>query len=165
MELHYQARLIWTGAAEGPAEGTGFSRAWRVEIPGKPALFGSSDPHFAGDGTVYNPEDLLLAALGACHMLTYLALCAKARIPVIAYDDAPDGRVDKRADGRIGFLEATLRPRVVIAAGADPARAEALHEAAGRHCFIASSVNFPVRHEPKVTAAAPAPEPAPAGAA
>jgi len=158
MELRYQARLIWTGAAEGPAQGTGFSRAWRLEVPGKPAILGSSDPHFGGDGAAHNPEDLLLAALASCHMLTYLALCAKARIPVLAYDDAPTGQLGRREDGRTGFLEATLRPRVVIAAGADVARAEALHETAGRHCFIAASVAFPVRHQPQVmAAAAPAP--------
>jgi organic hydroperoxide reductase OsmC/OhrA len=157
MELRYQARLIWTGAAEGPAEGTGFSRAWRLEIPGKPPMLGSADPHFQGDGDHYNPEDLMLAALASCHMLTYLALCAKVRIPVLSYDDAPTGRVDKRADGRTGFVEAVLRPRVVIAEGADVARAEALHDTANRHCFIAASVAFPVLHQPQVMAAAPQP--------
>ena len=143
---HYAARLTWTGAAGGPARDyAGYSREYRVEFAGKPALRGSADPSFRGDATLHNPEDLLVASLSACHMLTYLALCALAGIVVAAYEDDAVGTISETArTGR--FTRVLLRPRVTIDAG-DPERALALHERANADCFIAASVNFPVAHE------------------
>ena len=119
----------------------------------KPAFRGSADPTFRGDPALCNPEDLLVVALSSCHMLSYLAECALAGIAVVAYEDAAAGTM-AMADGRVRFTEVVLRPRVIVAAGADLARAEALHQNAHDVCFIASSVNFPVRHEATVTRAA-----------
>lgn len=150
----YRAELIWTGAAEGPVKDyTGYARAYTVEIPGKPPLEGSADPMFRGDPALYNPEDMLVAALSACHMLTYLALCARAGIEVRAYGDSASGTMVLEGGGG-RFTEVTLRPRVEVAPGSDLARARALHEAAHGNCFIANSVNFPVRNEPDVREAA-----------
>jgi len=118
-----------------------------VAIGGKPDLLGSADALFRGDPTLHNPEDLLLAALSSCHMLSYLALCARARIPVLAYVDAAEGTLEFRPDGGGSFREVVLRPRVTVAAGTDLAVATALHEKAGAQCFIAASCNFPVRHQ------------------
>jgi organic hydroperoxide reductase OsmC/OhrA len=54
------------------------------------------------------------------------------------------------------FTEVVLRPKVTLAAGSDGNAAQALHEEAHRHCFIAASVNFPVRHEAETKLAAEA---------
>lgn len=149
----YTAKLTWTGAAQGPVKDyAGYSRAYRVEIPGKPPLHGTADPLFRGDPALHNPEDLLVAALSGCHMLTYLALCARAKIEVVAYEDDAGGTMV--LDGGGGrFTEVVLRPRVTVTAGSDLAKAHALHEGAHTDCFIASSVSFPVRHEPEVVEA------------
>lgn len=145
-EHRFAARLVWTGAAQGPAQSyDGYSRDYVVEIEGKPPLAGSSAPAFRGDPARHNPEDLLVASLSACHMLWYLHLCTDAGIEVVAYSDDASG-IMGRKDGKIRFTEVVLRPRVVIAAG-DPEQAKALHARANDACFIASSVNFPVRHE------------------
>ena len=150
----YNARLTWTGAARGPTtDYKAYSREFGVAIAGKPALTGSADPTFRGDPALHNPEDLLVVALSSCHMLSYLAECALAGIAVVAYEDDAEGTM-AMAEGRIRFTEVVLRPRVVIAAGADRARAEALHQRAHDVCFIANSVNFPVRHEATVLPAA-----------
>ena len=147
---HYSALLTWTGAAAGPTtDYATYSREFTVQIAGKPAFRGSADPTFRGDPALCNPEDLLVVALSSCHMLSYLAECALAGIAVVAYEDAAAGTM-AMADGRIRFTEVVLRPRVVLAAGADLGRAEALHQRAHDVCFIASSVNFPVRHEATV---------------
>ncbi|MDQ6924955.1 MAG: OsmC family protein [Candidatus Eremiobacteraeota bacterium] len=149
----FAARLHWTGGESSPAlDYATYSRDYVVEIDGKPPLRGSADPHFRGDETRHNPEDLLVAALSACHMLSYLATCTRAGIAVVAYDDDASGEMSL-VDGKIRFRDVMLRPRVVIA---DPARideATALHERAHAECFIANSVNFPVRHEAVVTSA------------
>jgi organic hydroperoxide reductase OsmC/OhrA len=150
-EHTYRARLRWTGGAHGATEAyAAYSREHRLDFEGKPSLAGSADATFRGDSSLHNPEDLLVAALCACHMLTYLALCARAGIAVTSYeDDATGTMVETNGVGK--FSRVMLRPRVLISRG-DSARATALHDDAHRDCFIAASVNFPVEHEPVVTA-------------
>ena len=151
-EHHFAARLTWTGAAQGPTRDyESYSREYRVEVEGKPPIVGSADPQFRGDASKHNPEDLLVVALSACHMLSYLHLCASAGIEVVAYEDQASGRMAIK-DRKMRFVEVMLAPKVTIAAG-DPEKAEALHEEAHAACFIASSVNFPVLHTPIVTRA------------
>lgn len=151
-EHHFAAHLIWTGAEAGPIRSyESYSRSWRVEVEGKPPLEGSADPTFRGDSSRHNPEDLLVVALSACHMLAYLALCARAGIEVASYADQASGIMTIK-DKKMRFTEVTLAPRVTIASG-DLEQAEALHEQAHEHCFIASSVNFPVLHMATVTRA------------
>jgi organic hydroperoxide reductase OsmC/OhrA len=143
----YAARVRWTGASGPPTTSyPDYDRGYVVEIDGKPALRGSADPHFRGDPSLHNPEDLLVAALSACHLLSYLALCARAGIAVVSYEDDARGEMTS-IDGAIRFREVTLHPHVVVADAARADEALALHERAHAECFIANSVNFPVRHE------------------
>lgn len=152
----FRCRLVWTGARHGAAlDYDSFSRECRIDGEGKMhSIEGTSAPAFHGDHSRWNPEEMLVAALSACHFLTYAALCARARIPLVAYEDDAWGTMQK-ADGKVRFTEVVLRPRVTIASG-DTDRALALHAKANEHCFIASSVNFPVRHEPVVRVSGPA---------
>jgi organic hydroperoxide reductase OsmC/OhrA len=150
----YQLTLDWEGnRGTGTSDYASYGRQYRVAIAGKPDLVGSADPLFRGDAALHNPEDLLVAALSSCHMLSYLALCARGRIVVLAYVDSAEGTLEFNADGGGSFREVVLRPRVTVAAGTDLDRATALHEKAGEQCFIAASCNFPVRHEPVVQVA------------
>jgi organic hydroperoxide reductase OsmC/OhrA len=148
----YAAHLRWTGAARGATTAyDAYDRTYAVEIAGKPTLTGSADAHFRGEPHVHNPEDLLVAALAACHMLSYLAVCARKGIAVVAYEDDAQGEMTL-IEGKVRFREVVLRPSVTIA---DPARIDealALHAKAHDECFIANSVNFPVRHEAVVDA-------------
>lgn len=152
----FAARVRWDGPAHGPTTSyKAYSRGYAIEADGKPPLHGSADPHFLGDGALYNPEDLLVASLSACHLLSYLAECARARIAVVAYEDDARGEMTL-IDGAIRFREVVLRPNVAIADASRLDEARALHERAHAVCFIANSVNFPVRHEAVVTTAQPA---------
>ncbi len=145
----FEARLRWTGAQHGPTDSyERYDRGLRVEFDGKPPMELSAAPPFRGDGSVHNPEDLLVAALSACHALSYLALCARRGVRVVGYEDAAVGELGHGAPGEtLRFHEAVLRPRVTIDATSDLALAERLHERAHQECFIAASVNFPVRCE------------------
>jgi organic hydroperoxide reductase OsmC/OhrA len=149
---HYAVRVTWTGAeAGGTRDYKTYSREYRADFDGKPSITGSADPAFRGDPALHNPEDMLVLALSSCHMLSFLALAALEGLEVVAYEDAASGTMQQ--EGRGGrFTEVVLRPRVRLAPGGDPARAESLHEAAHKTCFIANSVNFPVRHEAEVVA-------------
>ena len=150
---HYTLTLLWEGnRGTGTSDYKSYGRQYRVRIAGKPDLLGSADPMFRGDAALHNPEDLLVAALSSCHLLAYLALCARSGIAVLAYSDTAEGTLVFRPDGGGSFREVVLRPRVTVASGTDLARATALHQKAGEQCFIAASCNFPVRHEPIVEA-------------
>lgn len=149
----YSVHLAWTGdCGFGTETYEGYSRDHELSAGAKPTIPGSSDRAFRGDAARWNPEDLLVAALSACHQLAYLALCARAGVPVVAYsDDASGTMVEAGGGGR--FTLVVLRPRVSVRAGGDISLAERLHHDAHEQCFIANSVNFPVTCEPQVTSA------------
>jgi organic hydroperoxide reductase OsmC/OhrA len=147
----YQAQIVWTGnVGSGTSGYRAYERRYEVHCAGKTPIVGSSDPAFRGDPALYNPEDLLLAALSACHMLWYLHLCADAGIIVQAYEDNAEGSMTLTADGAGRFTEVLLRPNIRLAAGADADQAKRLHAGAHEKCFIANSVNFPIRVEPTI---------------
>jgi organic hydroperoxide reductase OsmC/OhrA len=154
-EAHeYTARLIWDGnTGTGTATYAGYGREYRFLVAGKPELEGTADPKFKGDASKHNPEEYFLAAIASCHMLSYLALCARNKIRVLAYED--DVRGTLRFDGRGGgkFEEVVLHPAVTIAEGDDADLAESLHEQAHELCFIAASCSVPIRHEARVESA------------
>ena len=150
-EHTYAISMIWTGNdGAGTANYKSYRRDHVYRVDGKPDLPGSSDPHFRGDGSRYNPEELLVAALSSCHMLWYLHLCAMNNVSVLEYEDDASGVMQENADGSGQFLSVDLRPRVKISAASDQAKATALHEEVHHLCFIARSVNFPVHAHPKV---------------
>ena len=146
----YRVEVEWTGNLGTCTNGyRNYSRDHAIRIAGKPELAGSSDPTFRGDATRHNPEDMLVAALSTCHMLSYLHMATVAGVVVTAYADAAEGSMATEGDGG-RFVEVVLHPVVTITAASDPAKAEAAHEAAHHACFIANSVNFPVRCEPRI---------------
>jgi organic hydroperoxide reductase OsmC/OhrA len=150
----YRLRLTWTGAgAEGTVNYRSYGRDHEVVADGPPPLLGSADPTYRGDPSRWNPEQLLVAALAQCHMLSYLSLCARGRVVVTAYTDEPVGTMAETGDGGGAFTEVVLRPRVTVATPDSVERALALHARAHEICFIARSVAFPVRHEPVVLVA------------
>ncbi len=150
----FECRLVWTGATKGPTlDYDSYSREYRVDGRGKPtSISGTAAAAFRGDDSRWNPEELLVASLSACHFLTYLAVCARAGIAVTGYEDEASGTM-ARVDRVVKFTGVVLRPRVTLAAGSDVEKARALHEKAHAGCFIANSVNFPVRHEPETRVA------------
>ncbi|KAA5825330.1 OsmC family peroxiredoxin [Saccharopolyspora hirsuta] len=150
----YQLTVTWIGnTGNGTTSYREYSREHVVEIDGKPPLTASADPAFRGDPNLPNPEDFLVAALSECHMLWYLALCSTSGVVVTAYrDEASATMVEVPGTGG-HFTEVVLRPKVVIADPATLPKARELHEQAHRKCYIANSVNFPVRHEPEITTA------------
>lgn len=147
----FNVGVTWTGnTGEGTSGYTAYQRSHEISAEGKPAIPGSSDPAFRGDRSRYNPEELLVAALSACHMLWYLHLCADANIVVTAYADRAEGAMRLTDDGGGHFEEVILRPAVTIREGCDPELARALHARAHHLCFIANSVNFAVNVEPAI---------------
>jgi len=149
----YKVRLDWEGnRGEGTASYAGYGREFRITLAGKPDLLGSADPAFRGVPDRHNPEDLLVAALSSCHMLSYLALCARNGITVLAYSDEADGTMTTTPDGGGRFTAVALHPRVTVRGREQVAPALELHARAHAECYIAASCAFPVAHHPVVTA-------------
>lgn len=149
----YEVRIDWTGNdGQGTKTYQSYRRDHTIAAQGKPQIPGSSDPSFRGDPSRYNPEELLVASLSACHMLWYLHLCSTNKVTVIDYQDAASGVMEEADDGSGKFVRVLLKPKVKISAGDDQAKAQALHSEAHHLCFIARSVNFPVEIEPEIVA-------------
>lgn len=142
---NYEIQVEWTGnTGEGTLNYRSYLRDHVIASVGKHTIEGSSDPAFRGNPARYNPEELLVASLSACHMLWYLHFCAVNHVMVVEYRDSALGVMAEREDGSGAFVQVTLRPVVVLAEGSDRVKALSLHEDAHRGCFIANSMNFPV---------------------
>ncbi len=150
-EHFYSVSVQWTGnLGQGTSSYRRYARDHEISALGKPTVMASSDPAFRGDQSRYNPEDLLVASLSACHMLSYLHLCAVSGIVVTDYHDEAKGTMVETEEGGGHFTQVTLRPAVKVASGSNTELALRLHEKAHHLCFIASSVNFPVLCEPSI---------------
>ena len=144
-EYSYQISLQWVGnRGTGTSNYKAYDRAYEIELPGKPKIFGSSDPAFLGDPTKHNQEELLIAALSSCHMLWYLHLCADAKIIVTTYRDRAAGKMTITENGGGRFTQVILKPEITISTSSKLEQAQQLHHKAHQLCFIANSVNFPV---------------------
>lgn len=160
----YDVSVAWTGdRGSGTSGYREYGRDHEVTVSGdeeddgRPQpIAGSSDSAFRGDSARWNPEQLLVAALAQCHMLSYLHACAAAGIVVTGYTDEAHGTMTETTDGGGHFTEVVLRPRVAVASPDMVDKAVGLHHEAHERCFIANSVNFPVRHEAVVLAASAA---------
>jgi organic hydroperoxide reductase OsmC/OhrA len=151
----YEMTVRWTGnTGSGTSDYRGYRRDHEIHGDGKATILGSSDSAFRGDAARWNPEELLVVALAQCHMLWYLHLSAVGGVVVIDYTDTPVGTMTMDAAGGGGqFTEVVLRPAVTVADPSMADKARALHDEIDAICFIARSVNFPVRHEPTVSVA------------
>jgi len=145
----YRTTTRWTGnLGTGTSGYRDYSRSHESTAAGKSApIAGSSDPLFRGDPARYNPEELLVSALSACHMLWVLHLCADAGIVITEYTDEAWGEMVEHPDGSGEFTRVVLRPRIRITDPARAAEAKAIHQRAHAVCCLARSVNFPVEHE------------------
>ncbi len=153
----HEAQIRWR--LEGDFASGRYSRLHEIVLGNGPPLRGSASPqvvappYAAADAA--DPEAMFTASLAACHMLWFLHCARNAGLIVLAYEDDPEGRLEKDASGRMVMTRVTLRPRIAFT-GESPSAASlmALHEAAHEACFLANSVKTSIFVEPRETAAA-----------
>ena len=154
MEHRYRLTVTWTGnTGDGTSTYRGYRRTHEVTAEGPPPLLGSADRTFHGDRERWNPEQLLLASLAQCHMLSYLYVVTTVGVVVTDYRDEALGTMVE--DGKAGgeFTQVVLRPVVTVAEASMVDAARTAHKRASELCFIARSMNFPVLHEPEIRVA------------
>jgi organic hydroperoxide reductase OsmC/OhrA len=150
MSSHH-ASVVWTRTSADFTYDT-YNRAHEVRFKdGAITIPGSGAPMFKGDADRVDPEEAFVASLAACHMLTFLAICARKRLTVEAYEDDAEGFLDKGANGKLQMTRVTLKPRVRFAAGTevDAAKLADIHHKSHEECFIANSVKTDVAVEPQ----------------
>jgi len=147
----HHASVVWTRRSPDFTYDS-YNRAHEVRFKnGAIALRASSAPEFRGDADRINPEEAFVASLSGCHMLTFLAICARKRLTPNSYEDDAVGVLEKGPDGKLWISRAILRPRVCFASGAvvDGEVLAKIHHKAHQECFIANSVKTSVTIEPR----------------
>ena len=153
MDNHgYSITTTWTGnTGSGTAAYDTYERSHEFGSPGKPTIPGSSSPAYRGDDTRYNPEEMLLGAVSACHMLWYLHLCTDNGVVVTSYTDNATGELNMNPSGSGEFKSITLNPKIELAEGSSVELARSLHDDAGRMCFIARSLKCSIGYRPQIS--------------
>lgn len=144
----YVAKLTWN-LGQGELATGKYSTNHRMEFGGGLAATMTSAPDYGGDPRFVNPEEAISAALSSCHMMTFLALAAKAKWKVKRYCDRAVATLGKTADGRVKVGAITLHPEVIFADGhdKDAAELEVMHERAHRYCFVANALDCDMKVE------------------
>jgi organic hydroperoxide reductase OsmC/OhrA len=138
----YRATVAWEGSTGGGY--TAYTRNHDATLPpATEAVALSADPHFRGDASRANPEQLLVLAASSCQLLSFLHVAATARLDVLDYTDDAEGVMPEDL-GPMRLTRITLRPRVLVAAGSDVSRFDELVHEAHEDCFIANSLNTEV---------------------
>jgi organic hydroperoxide reductase OsmC/OhrA len=138
-EVHrYRATCTWTGSTAAGYEH--YDRAHTITCPPAPnGLTLTADPAFRGDPGHLNPEQLLLAAAVSCQLLSFLAVAARARVDVVAYEDAAEADMPED-DPPLRITAIRLRPRITVAAGTNVDKVQRLVALGHQECFIANSL-------------------------
>ncbi len=146
----YVAVLDW--ALEGEFARGRYSRAHTIRFDGGIELRASASTHvvpkpYAVEDAV-DPEEMLVAALASCHMLSFLDIARHAGWSIDRYADRAEGTMKKNEAGRLWVSLVVLRPQVrFVGPAPSPAEVDALHHQAHEACFIAASVKTTVRVE------------------
>jgi organic hydroperoxide reductase OsmC/OhrA len=138
------ATISWKRGEQEFADGK-YSRAHLISFDGGVSIAGSSSPSVVklplSKEDAADPEELLIAALSSCHMLTFLDLARRAGFVIDSYDDTAEGKMGKNAKGAIAVTRVVLKPKIVWAGEKTPSAEELhdLHHRSHELCFIANS--------------------------
>lgn len=135
----YKTTIHWSGEKRGV-----------LACEGKPDLEVSSPPEFKGHAGFWTPEDLLVAAVNSCTMMTFLSAAARETIAIVSYESDATGTLETAEDGVFRFTRVVLRPRIVLARQEDRERAHAAFKKAEASCLVTSSLLTEVEGEPRI---------------
>jgi organic hydroperoxide reductase OsmC/OhrA len=126
-----------------------YDRTHQIHFSGGDQLSVTAAPEYLGNPDIANPEELLVAALSSCHMLTFLAIAAMKGLTIDSYVDEAVGVLGKNATGKMAVTDVILRPKIAFSGTNQPDQAtlDQMHHKAHENCFIANSVLANVKVE------------------
>lgn len=142
-EFTFKTSLEWPG--DGP--GT-------LKSEGKPDIEFAAPPEFKGPGGLWSPEDLQVAAVESCILLTFLYYVGRADVELREYSSTAEGTVEMGGEG-MSFTGFTVRPRIVVASDDQVEAAEEAVRKAEAACLVSRSLadDVEVSLEAEVTSA------------
>ena len=146
----HHASVIWKRTSTDFTYDT-YNRAHEVRYKsGAIVVPSSSAPAFKGDADRVDPEEAFVASLSACHMLTFLAICARKRLTVESYEDEAVGFLENDG-GKLWITRVVLNPRIGFAEGTavSAEMLASIHHKSHEECFIANSVKTDVTVAPQ----------------
>ena len=141
----HKINLNWK-KGDAPFTYDAYTRNHQIIFKNDETVTFSAAAAYKGDASKGDPEDMLVAALSSCHMLSFLAIAAKKKLTVLSYDDEAVGYMEKDAHGKMAITRVQLRPRITWSGDRVPSPEELdnMHDAAHENCFIANSVKTQV---------------------
>jgi organic hydroperoxide reductase OsmC/OhrA len=136
--FRYKNELVWKSARRGG-----------LSINGKPELEVGSPPEFKGEPGIWSPEELLVGALNACMMLTFLTLSQSKGVQLVGYESAAEGLLEN-VDGKYQITQVVVQPSVVLRTQADLEAARTIMGEVERNCFISNSIKAEVKLAPQL---------------
>jgi organic hydroperoxide reductase OsmC/OhrA len=137
--FYYENEVEWKKEKEGQIRG-----------PTLPGVTVGAPPEFQGREGVWSPEQLFVASLNTCYMLTFLAIAENSKVSVVSFSSTAKGKLEKVAGRNYQITEIVVKPRVVIASVDDLGRMPRILEKAKENCFVSNSVKSTIVLQPEV---------------
>ncbi len=135
----YDSKLEWKGNKEGDLRAAALA----------PIVLGAP-PEFNGREGTWSPEQLFVASVNGCFMLTFLAIAENSKLPLLSYGSSARGKLEKVQGAGYQITEIVIKPTVVIESAQDLTRVPRILEKAKENCFVTNSIKSAVKLEPQV---------------
>jgi peroxiredoxin-like protein len=136
---YYESDLEWSRETEGS-----------LRAAGRPMIAVGAPPEFKGRDGTWSPEDLFVASLNTCYMLTFLAIAENSKISLVSFSSTAKGRLEKVPGSSYQITEIVVKPTVIIASANDLVRLPRILEKAKENCFVSNSIKSAIKIEPEV---------------
>jgi peroxiredoxin-like protein len=137
--FYYETEVEWKEQKEGQIAG-----------PRLPKVAVGAPPEFKGREGLWSPEQLLVASLNTCYMLTFLAIAENSKVSLVSFSSTAKGKLEKVPGGTYQMTEIVVKPSVVIASANDLTRLPRILEKAKENCFVSNSIKSAVKLEPEI---------------
>jgi len=138
--FYYETEIEWKGDKTGDLRGANL-----------PPVAVGAPPEFQGREGVWTPEQLFVASLNACYMLTFLAVAENSKVSIIRFSSTAKGKLERVAGSGYHITEIIVKPRIVVASGNDRTRLPRILEKAKENCFVSNSIKTAIKIEPEVS--------------
>jgi len=136
----YETEIEWKGERTGS-----------IVAADLPAIGVGAPPEFNGQKGHWSPEQLLVASVNSCYMLTLLAIAENSKIPLTRFISSAKGKLEKVEGAGYQVTEITVKPKIVVTSAKDVERVSRIIDKAKQNCFISNSIKSAITLEPEIS--------------